>query len=209
MNQRPDAAAILQDAAATLQNAEWGLTDLLGPDPKRRIAGMQNVVVWGRAVTNVLHRLKSAVGKGAYCDWYLPHRTAMEQDELMKYFYRLRSPILKRGETGPISMTMLGSVSTTQLQPLWDDPPPAARNFFVGDNLGGSGWLIDLPDGTTDKIYVELPDDIEVEMTFQVGDPPTLHKGEPITDTSMQALARLYLNYLSDLIAEATERFAR
>ena len=45
---------VLQSARDTLRTAELGLRDLQGGPADRRLAGLRNAVVFGRAVTNVL-----------------------------------------------------------------------------------------------------------------------------------------------------------
>ena len=52
------------------------------------------MVVFGRSVTNVLQTLRS-VDREGFDRWYLPYRKQMEDDALLRYFYRLRSIILK------------------------------------------------------------------------------------------------------------------
>jgi hypothetical protein len=57
------ADSVLNDAAQTLETADWGLADFTGPDPRRRMPGLRNLVVFGRAMTNALQNLRSVVGK--------------------------------------------------------------------------------------------------------------------------------------------------
>jgi hypothetical protein len=50
---------------------------------------MANVVVAGRAVTNVLQKLRNRVQ--GFDDWYKPWQQEMIQDPLLKYLYKLRT----------------------------------------------------------------------------------------------------------------------
>lgn len=84
--------------------------------------------------------------------------------------------------------------------------PPGATNFFIGDNTGGSGWVVKLPDGTVEKYYAEMPGDIgKVEVHFP--EAPTSHLGDEVPDTTIDTLAGLYYNYIQQLVADARNRF--
>ena len=178
MSSPRDASAILQDAAETLRTAEWGLADLLGKDPRRRMPGLRNLIVFGRAVTNVLQNLRSVVGKENFDAWYSERQDEMRRDELLRYFYERRSEVLKEGTLGQVgSSVYIEELNSAELQPLMQNPPPGARGFFIGDQLGGSGWEVALPDGTTDKYYVALPEDlsrrIKTALHFRTPHPRT------------------------------------
>ncbi len=140
---------------ATLRTAELALEDLdRAPNNERRVAALRNVIVMGRSVTNVLQNLRSkAQGFDA---WYTPWRQQMSQDPLMKYIYNLRSEILKEGKDRTVR-----NVHIISFRPSVDLPPtpPNARGFFIGDENNGTGWEVQLEDGTIQKIYVELPAD--------------------------------------------------
>jgi len=47
----------------------------------------------------------------------------------------------------------------------------------------------------------------EITVQTRFPDPPTEHMGEPLEDTSVLALATLYLSYLKGLVDEAEQRF--
>ncbi len=69
----------------------------------------------------------------------------------------------------------------------------------MGDQRGGTGWLVPLPDGTEEKYYVTLPADIgSTSFVMDVGD----RKAVPVAGV----LAR-YLNTLKKLIDEAESTF--
>jgi hypothetical protein len=86
-------------------------------------------------------------------------------------------------------------------------PPPAAGAFFIGDPMGGSGWEVEMPDGSTQPFYVDLPDEMDIELELHLPDPPTEHLGQPITDTSVGNPSRLYIDYLRRLVNEAERHF--
>jgi hypothetical protein len=178
---------------------------MINGSPERKAAGLRNFVVFGRAVTNVLQNLRST--EKGFDEWYRPYVDEMKVDELMSYFYKLRSLILKEG----ISNTMVGMHIKSLRLP--DDlrrltpPPPNAKAFFVGDHLGGSGWEVQLPDGSTEKYYVDLPVDI-AECCLHLQNPPKMHLGKVIDDGSMKGLCLLYIDYLHKMVISAKEMFS-
>jgi hypothetical protein len=195
---------ILKRAVETLDTAKLGLQFLTSGPPKHKLPGLRNVVVFGRAVTNVLQNLRSK--EPYFDDWYEPYKKEMKSDSLMKYFYKLRSEILKRGVLELSSHTHLTNAKLPQVVERFGAPPVNAKTFFIGDNLGGSGWEIVLSDGSTEKYYVELPPDLgSSSLHFPI--PPSTHQGRPLTDTRIEVLSTTYLDYLDNLIRSAKERF--
>jgi len=152
-----DTAAVLREAKVTHETAKLGLEDFLhGQTPGRRIAGLRNVVVWGRAVTNVLQNIRT-FDRERFETWYAPHQAAMREKTDFKYLVDLRSQVLKEGVLGGISSSLhIEEFNTNQLRDL-PPAPPGAGGFFIGDQLGGSGWIVKLADGTEERYYLELP----------------------------------------------------
>jgi hypothetical protein len=196
-----DVSAILDQAAQTLGTAQLGLKDIASDDPERRAAGIRNVLVFGRAVTNVLQRLRSHVD--GFDEWYAPWQTEMAGDPLLRYLYKLRSDVLKRGVLPTSTGLHIKHFHTGQIPP----PPPGAKSFFMGDQLGGSGWEVELPDGTIEKRYIAVPPEIaESWLTFP--DAPDDHLGQPVNDKSPGHICSLYIDYLKRLLADARSSFA-
>ena len=193
--------AILERANQLLRQAKLSLDDLESQDPERRVAAMRNIIVWTRGVTQVLQKLRSTVPD--FDSWYEPYQKEMENDPLLRYLYLLRNDILKEGKTPPVSFSIhITSMSTSDLGP----PPPNARGMFIGDQLGGIGWEIELDDGTVEKQYVKLPE-TQVQMWHGFADAPDSHLGEPLKDNSFQNICRLYLAYLDRLVHDARSTF--
>ncbi|HDD44713.1 MAG TPA: hypothetical protein ENG63_07635 [Candidatus Desulfofervidus auxilii] len=86
---------IIRSAEETLKTAEQGLEDLIKGPPERKLSGLRNLIVFGRAVTNVLQNLRSI--ESDFDAWYERYREEMKNAPLMRYFYKLRSKILKEG----------------------------------------------------------------------------------------------------------------
>jgi hypothetical protein len=200
-------AQILQGVTETFQMVELGLLNLLGLDPRLRMPGLRNLVVFGHATTQALQNIRS-VDRVAFDEWYAPIQAEMRIDPLMKFFWDLRSQILKEGTTGQIDNSLhIHHLDMADLQPILSNPPPGAQDFFVGDALGGSGWHIRLPDGTMTTYYVALPDNISMDHAFHFQQAPTMHKGQVLTDTSVETLARLYMAELRTVVEQAQARF--
>jgi len=158
---------IIQDAFDTLFTARLGLKQMLGADPKARMAGLRNVVVFGRATTNVLQNLRAT--EPDFDSWYQPHVEAMKSDALLKYFYELRSRILKEGTLGTSSSLRISGNPHELMRRF--EPPPGATSFFICDTIGGTGWEVQNGDGSVEKYYVDVPSDVpgvklEVKMHF-------------------------------------------
>jgi len=132
----------------------------------------------------------------------------MRGDELMRYFYILRSEILKEGRISSLAVrTIISSFGPSDMARLQKQAPPGAHGFFMGDRLGGDGWDVKLPDGSSEKYYISLPGDIQAQTTVHLADPPSSHLGEAVEDTTIKALGKHYVEYLRGLLTEAEARF--
>jgi hypothetical protein len=195
---------ILKRAEGTLDTAKLGFKLLTGGSPEHRFSGLRNVVVFGRAVTNVLQNLRSI--EPGFDEWYEPYKREMEADALMKYFYNLRSEILKKGVLNVSSHTHLRNFRLPEDIAKFGPPPANAKALFIGDNLGGSGWEVELPDGSTEKYYVALPPEMGT-TSLHFPDSPNLHLGEELKESRIEVLSKMYIDYLQKLIRSAKERF--
>ncbi len=195
---------VLTKTRETLANAQLGLNDLTGQDPTRKASGLHNVAVFGRSVTLVLQTMRK-VDRERFDSWYAPFQKEMNSEPLFAYFRELRNTILKEGPPSPSTSVYVRSFSTNDLSRF---PRPAgATGFFIGDQLGGSGWKVQLPDGTTAKYYVTMPEDMGIKTSWHLPDPPTEFRGSPLVEQSVEFLARVYLHYLSDLVHAAESEF--
>jgi hypothetical protein len=193
---------ILFDLEETLKTAKYGLDDLLEGVPNRKFSGLRNLVVFGRAVTNVLQKLRST--EPDFDTWYKPFQEEMKNDPLMKHFYKIRSEILKEGK-----LKVYRRVSFTfseKNMARFGAPPKGWTSFFVADQYGGSGWKVKLPDGTIEKFYVSMPSDI-CEITTYFYEPPQEHLGTNLNDTSIENLSSYYYEYLKSLVEKAKIKY--
>jgi hypothetical protein len=199
-NDSDAARKVLTDARVTLRKAELGLHDVGDAHADRRRAGMANVIVWGRAVTNVLQQLRSKAP--GFEDWYRVCQEEMRADPLLRFFYVWRSQSLKEGVDPPTSTsTLLRHFSSDDIP----SPPKNARAFML-DGHGRPFWEVERGDGSIERVPADVPN-LNVENFLDLDDVPPEHMGEPILDRSAMNVCRLYLEYLGALVAEAEALF--
>jgi hypothetical protein len=192
---------ILEDTLRTLKTAEAGYRTLAYGSPKDKVSGLMNLVVFGRSVTNVLQNLRATEPK--FDTWYKPYVDEMAKNELFKYFYDLRSSILKEGRLRVSTAVHINQLSFPEDMARLPKPPPflKVKGFFIGDNLGGSGYEILLPDGSIEKYYIELPDEIgRAELILH--DAPGV-VGDDLFSSSAVELSRNYLGYIGKMVKDA------
>lgn len=196
---------ILEDAQRTMDTAELGYKIFTNSSTKTKLSGLMNLTVFGVSVTCVLQNLRHI--EPEFENWYEKYRVEMAFDPLMKYFWDLRSEILKEGKLS------LGNSALINFNMPYDfaripPPPPNAkvRSFFMGDRLGGSGYEIEQADGSIDKYYVDIPSDI-IKTSLHFPNPPKTHLGHDLSSCSVESLARLYLDYLQKMVKDANVRF--
>ena len=90
----PYPSQVLTRAMAMLRVVRQGLRDMEEAEHDRILLGFFAVVVFGRAVTNALQNLRT-FDSHAFDEWYGPWRQEMQGDPLLRWFYKLRSEILK------------------------------------------------------------------------------------------------------------------
>ena len=195
--------AIIQKAEDTYQTARFGYEDLISGNRNRRFSGLRNLIVFGRSVTFVLQNLKTPVGEDEFSAWYEPLQEEMKSDVLMKYFVKLRNEILKQGKL-PVSTSMTANFSSSDMSKL-GTPPPGAKGFFMGDKTGGSGWIIELADGTEEHYYVNIPESMaKIQQHFSELPVPD---DDDLKKESIEELCKYYLDKLEVLIDGAKKEF--
>ena len=195
---------ILKDAEESLKTAEFGFSLLTEGPPNLKLCGLRNLVIFGRVVTFVLQNLRSTERK--FDEWYINFQEEMKSDPLLLFFKELRNTLEKEGALKLHVKIHIKHFTFLQDLARFGPPPPYAKSFFMGDQLGGSGWEIQLPDGSVSKYYVELPIDIG-SVSLHFPETPISHLGEKIEDSSIESLSNAYLQYLRDLLKEARKFF--
>lgn len=190
---------IISAAEQRLEVARFGLEDMQKRD-QRFNAGLMNAVVFGRMATFQLQNLRSIIPD--YDDWYGPKQDEMRADPLMKYFCDLRNRIEKQKasrltvQSGTINFK---SADMEQFLPA----PSGAVSFFMGDQMGRSGWDIVGPDGQTEKYYIEVPKEI-LDFNAHFRDAPEALERRPAEE-----LLAEYLDKVGAVVADARSRFVR
>lgn len=194
---------VLRRARDTLNTARLGLKDVLGA-PDRRLGGLRNLVVFGRAVTNVLQNLRATETR--FDQWYSPYVAQMTADPLLRYLYELRTQILKEGALRTSSSMYISEFEFPRDMQRLGPPPAGARAFFMGDKSGGSGWEIAIADGSVEKFYVDIPGDIAT-VTVTLPAAPSMHLGHFLLNRNIETIAQAYFDYLSEMVASAEREF--
>ncbi|MGS0825627.1 hypothetical protein ACVBIO_07445 [Shewanella sp. 0m-8] len=193
---------IIRRAEEILATAKLGYEDWSSTNKTRKFSGLRNLIVFGRSVTFVIQNLKSS--ENNFEEWYLEIQNELKQDPLMKYFVDVRNNILKQGKMEVSTTAHLSNFSPSDIHK-FGTPPPGATSFFIGDDIGGSGWLISLPDGSEEKYYMDLPRSIgEVKQSFS--DLPEVIDDE-LKRKSIDELCLLYLMKLESILDRARKEF--
>ena len=180
------------------------LIDLKEPGNSRRLSAFWNIVTYGRMVT--FHMQKLLGGVKGFEEWYSAKQREMAGDELLEFFKKLRNRIEKEKLVRPSNVTYISHLEFPKDLNRIGPSPPGAKGFFIGDEFGGSGWFVEEPNGKRFKIYVNLPSDIgSTWMTLE--NIPHKHKGMEIDDNSLESVCTLYIDYLSNMVEEAIDRF--
>lgn len=187
---------ILANLDQTMAVVTCALKDL--KDPARRTIAVRNLVVFGRAVTNVLQNLRST--EPGFDAWYAPIEQSLRSDPLAKFFYELRTGILKRGEAGLSSYARMDYFGPETMRRL---PPPPVPNaaFFIGDQEGGSGWIVEVSPTVREKYYIDVPGVI-TGVSFRDA-PGSTSAG----DSDAVKLCGRYAETLRAIVAQAHTRF--
>lgn len=190
-----NAKQIIDEATDLLRTAQFGLEDMARPGRAR--TGLRNVVVFGRMVTFALQNLRSACPD--FDEWYAEKVTEMKADPLMRYLHELRTTIEKKASTPVQTSAYIRSFSSGDIS-RFQPAPPGAKDFFIGDRAGGSGWMVQTEHGE-EPYYVELPPDIG-EVHLHLEGAPTEYEGRPAAE-----LLSTYLEKLNALVREAHHKF--
>jgi hypothetical protein len=184
-----------------------GLRELMDSDATYRIEGLFNIATYGVATTAALQNLRS-IDRAAFDEWYAPEEARFKADPICKYFWNYRSRVLKEANATVIEpkVTIAAGTVVGMKRIAADMPaaPPGATGFKFGDDLGGNGWVIEMPDGSQEMFYVDVPPDYPIKTTLHF-ETPRLPDGHE--DDSVQALAQHYVGKLEGLVDRAKRRF--
>jgi hypothetical protein len=208
-NPSRDKERIFANTREMLEMASAGLADAISPDPRRRRPGLMNLFTYGRSVTLTIQTMKNT--DPAFESWWEPYQERMRTDPLMRFFNRTRTDILHEGELTTTNYVVIGTQGPVDLGALMQElnrhAPPNTEGTVLGDQLGGNGWKVRMPDGSLETVYFQLPESVDVESGLNLPDPPNQHDGRPIMDTSIGNLGRLYIAALTKIADDFVARF--
>jgi len=148
--QEKTSAELVESAEDMLRLAEQGLEWLESEARDKRLAGLRNILVFGRASLLAISALRRR--HPGFDDWYEQNWAGMRDDTEMKDLETVRQLVLKDAKPGGvITQLMVRSAGRSH-----GAPPKHARAFFTGDRLGGTGWEVVMPDGSVEKYYVAI-----------------------------------------------------
>lgn len=203
MAETVELAEIIDRADAVLRTALSGLSMMRSENGNTKNVGLRNVLVFGRSVTFVLQNLR---GKHPLFDgWYAKQTTEMAKDPVFTFFREARNHLEKKGQLEVATSAVIHSFSSDTMALLEAQKPNGATAFFIGDQLGGSGWEVQLPDGTSQKFYVEPPSDVAV--VDQVFSGELAHLYLPSDSRSTLELATYYTDALARIVDDARQVF--
>ncbi len=190
---------IIERADDTLRAAFMGLDMMNSASGKTKKLGLRNVLTFARSVTFVLQNLSGKDPR--FESWYSPHQEAMKHDQVFCFFRDARNNLEKQGRLETKHSTNVHFFGSEVMAQFEKQRPPGAESFFIGDNLGGSGWEIKLPSGEKEKFYVNMPEEIAtVELQFSG------HLAEKYLESNDQTVvehSKYVLNRLSLLVDDA------
>lgn len=129
----------------------------------------------------------------------------MSADPLMRYFVDARNELEKQGKLSVATSTRIHAFSPDTDMRKFGPPPSGAKSFFIGDQLGGTGWEVEFADGKTERYYVALPTSIG-EVTQHFSNFPE-SKAPELAGRSIEDLCSMYLDRLDALFDNARQQF--
>jgi len=198
---------VLLQVRRMLNHARMGLEDLCSSnDPERRELGFYNVVVYGRSVTLAAKKFTRHYAD-EYETFYAPFVKAAQDDDLMRYFLKLRNALLH--DVPPPIISSPGDETTPEaiaaLRRLMDETPkPVNADGFIIDVTGRSGWQVRDVTGWRQTIDTPLPPYLKRHFLTRshLPDAPKVHQGRPIEDRSLEGLGILYVEWLRFFVAK-------
>jgi hypothetical protein len=193
--QEKTSAELVESAEDMLRLAEQGLEWLGSEAKEKRLAGLRNILVFGRACLLAISALRRR--HPGFDDWYEQNWAGMREDPEMKDLETVRQLVMKDAKPGTvITQLMVRSAGRG-----YGAPPANARAFFTGDRLGGTGWEVVMPDGGVEKYYVAISEAVRPHG-FGFRD-----EGTP-AGACLEPMMGKYVAHLREMLRSAREHFA-
>lgn len=207
MSTKIELREMFQQIDKTLMTVRTGIDLYNEKDLQKKDAGLRNAIVFGRAVTNALQKLRGNLNKEEFNRWYENWQTKMKSDPGMKQLYMMRSQILKEGILDADHGMSIERLDSDNLVDVWKLAPPGTESLFIGDQTGGSGFIVKTVNGEEEKYYIELPESIIARPILEIKELPpyTTYDGSYIENTSQ--LLDYYYQFLTIMVNDAKLHF--
>lgn len=191
------AREILKEARECLEAARVGLQEARR-GPYHLKAGVRNVAVFGRMSTFQTNNLKGKID--GFEAWDKQAKAEFFSNPIARAMVEARNSFEKASQNPISSITRINSFGTSDLNSM--PRPKNAVSFFVGDRIGGSGWMIKMENGDMIPFYIELPPNIgRVDAVVR-----TAVGSKNVLDASEEYLSMIqhYLDALEDFCERAS-----
>ena len=186
---------ILAEARELLETARVGLMIAkLGPSEVK--AGFRNVAIYGKMVTFCTNNLRGKVD--GFEEWDREAKEKYFNNDVARAMSDARNQFEKQANNPIFSSTQIKSFSPSDIAKF--PKPDRAVGFFIGDRMGGSGWMIQMENGDKLPFYIDLPSEIGEVKTIL----PYKEQSLDLIDSAERYLDSLQV-YLDDLQAFVRE----
>ena len=180
---------IISEAQEALGTARVGLKHAkLGPYELK--GGFRNVAIFGRMVTFCTNNLRGKVP--GFEEWDRAAKQKYFDNEVGRAMIDARNQFEKQASNPIFSAAHIKSFNTSDLAKL--PKPPNAIAFFMGDRVGGSGWMLQMENGDKLPFNIDLPPEMAEVKTIL----PHAGKSLDLLQTAEKYLHALQC-YLDDL----------
>jgi hypothetical protein len=150
---------------------------------------LQAFRIFGRSVTFVMQEEYSKIP--AFISWYQGKREEMQSDEMLNFFQEARKKTIHEKP--------LGVGTAAHIKEIYLQSVPKGWGFTI-TGKGEPVWVTP----TGERIHASEYDR-QVERVYLFDNPPRSFLGAQLKDFSAVTLCRLYLAYLSVLVAETAK----
>ena len=181
-----------------------------GPGPAKNAAYV-NILIWSKMLIYHVQNLKKC-NEQKFNIWFKKYRLEIYgkpkdeakklgmPDKIVSYFVAERDSLEHEGKLNTTTRTSISHLNLpADLFKYGGPKPPNATNMFMDGN--GVGWFIKMPDGSTAKVYVVIP---EEQMKTDII-PTNLPK--ELEGQSVEQLLTYYINYLDNMVKDAIKEF--
>lgn len=207
MSTKTSKSELIGNINETLEVVKLGINLYKNGTPAEKKAGIRNVVVFGRAVTNSIQKYKGLVDSKEFDIWYIQWQNLMKQDLGMKFLYKERSVILKEGILRTGTSFFINKLTPKDFEEYCKLAPPNAISFFMGDNDGGIGFIVAGEDGKETKYYVELPKTDKFSINLEMKNVPTYTTYDGTLIESTEDLFDYYYQFLGVMVKDLELKF--